>query len=391
MRFEKTVLQVIPALESGGAERTTVEMARAIVSAGGRAVVATSGGRHVADVEAAGGRVIIIPAASKNPLVILANRTRLSKIIREHRVDIVHARSRAPAWSALLAARATGAAFVTTYHGAYGAGCPIKKFYNSVMVRGDMVIANSQFTASAIRAAFPDAASRLAVIPRGADLADFNPLAISGDRIASLRRRWGLVENDARLILLLPGRLTGWKGHEVAVDALARMTAGDTGVLAAFQLIFAGDEQGRGEFAASLMRKVDELGLQQMIRWVGHCDDMPAAYAVADVVLAPSTRPEAFGRVAVEAGAMSKVVIASDHGGARETILDGETGYLVAPGSSVALAEAIGKAAAMGSDERRRMGAKSRARIVEGFSTKAMTDATLRVYSSLLERKGRLQ
>lgn len=395
MRFEKTVLQVIPSLSSGGAERTTVEMARAIVRAGGRALVATSGGRLCADVEKAGGRVILLPAASKNPLTILANRGRLARIIREEKADIIHARSRAPAWSALLAARATGAAFVTTWHGAYEASSPVKRFLNSVMARGDLVIANSEFTAGTIRAAY-QVGERLKVIPRGADLAEFNPQGISTDRIAALRAKWGLAEDDGRLVLLLPGRLTGWKGHVVAVEALARLNSGETGwgetgVSSSFQLIFAGDEQGRGELAGALMRKVDELGLQQMIRWVGHCDDMPAAYALADIALAPSTRPEAFGRIAVEAGAMSRVAIASDQGGARETIIDGETGFLAEPGSAEALALAVARAAALGREGRRAMGAEARARIAARYSTEAMTASTLQAYQDLLARRNPLR
>jgi glycosyltransferase involved in cell wall biosynthesis len=390
MRFEKTVLQVIPELDSGGAERTTVEMARAITAVGGKALVATSGGRLCAEIEEAGGRVILLPAASKNPLTILANGWRLAKIIRDEKVDIIHARSRAPAWSALIAARAAGAAFVTTYHGAYKAASPVKRFVNSVMTRGDLVIANSDFTAAAVRAAYA-VGDRLTVIPRGADLAQFNPRAISGDRTAALCAAWGLEENPGGLVLLLPGRLTGWKGHRIAVEAVARLNRGETGVSPAFQLIFAGDEQGRGELAGALMRDVDELGLQQMIRWVGHCDDMPAAYALADIALAPSTRPEAFGRVAVEAGAMEKVVIASDHGGARETIVAGETGFLVEPGSAEALAAAISKAALLGREGRSAMGVRARAHVAARYSTGAMTAATLQAYQDLLLRRNSRQ
>ncbi|MEK7265255.1 MAG: glycosyltransferase family 4 protein [Pseudomonadota bacterium] len=386
MRFERTVLQVIPALESGGAERTSVEMARAIVAAGGKALVATSGGRMCGDVEKAGGRVIEIPAASKNPLTILANVGRLTEILREAQVDIIHARSRAPAWSAFLAAKAAKTAFVTTYHGAYRAASPVKRFVNSVMARGDLVIANSDFTAAAIRAAYP-VGDRLKVIPRGADLAEFNPLAISGERVRALRARFGLENNRSALVLLLPGRLTDWKGHEVAIEAIGLAATGAAGVSPSFQLIFAGDEQGRGDFAGSLMSRVNELGLQQMIRWVGHCDDMPAAYALADMALAPSTRPEAFGRTAVEAGAMATVAIASNHGGARETIIDGVTGLLVEPGSAEALARAILKAAALGPDGRRAMGDKARAHIASHYSTQAMTSATLDAYRDLLARR----
>lgn len=384
MRFDKTVLQIIPALNSGGAERTTVEIAEAIVAAGGRALVATSGGRLCAEIERMGGRILALPVHSKNPLTILANRGRLIRIIRSERVDLVHARSRAPAWSALFAARATQVPMAATYHGAYSAPSRIKKFLNSSMVRADLVIANSLFTAEAIRRTYA-VGDRLRVIPRGADLRQFNPRAIAAARIAAIRRSWGLGEMPVGPVLLLPGRLTEWKGHRVAIEAVDCIRrAGAGGDL---RLIFAGDSQGVGDFAEALRRRVEELGLQRMIRFVGHCDDMAAAYAACDVVLSPSTRPEAFGRIAAEGGAMEKVVIAADHGGARETVIDGETGFLVAAGSASGLSQAIHHAISLGADGRRSMGARARARIEQNFSTKAMTEATLAAYAELLGRQ----
>lgn len=379
---------MIPALDSGGAERTTLEMAKAIVAAGGRALVATAGGRLSGEVERAGGRVVSMPVDAKNPVTIFANKHRLARLIRAERVDIVHARSRAPAWSALLAARKTGAAFATTWHGAYDARSPFKRFYNSAMARADLVIANSEFTADAIKK-HHSIDDRLVVIPRGADVEAFNPEAVSVDRLRALKEKWGL-SNPNALILLLPGRLTDWKGHRLAVEAMASLVSlsgglAQTGANADFQLIFAGDSQGRDRFAAALLRRVDELGLSQMIRWVGHCDDMPAAYALADIVLCPSTRPEAFGRVAAEAGAMAKPVIAADHGGARETVVAGDTGFLAEPGSAAALADQIASLIALGADGRRAMGARARARIVSKYSIAAMTAATIAAYRTLLE------
>ncbi len=388
MAFDKTILQVIPAMDAGGAERTTLEMTRAIVSAGGRALVATSGGRMIPDLERAGARVAIMPVQSKSPLGILANASRLARLINDGRVDIIHARSRAPAWSALLAARRTGATFVTTWHGAYRAGSPLKRFYNSAMARGDLVIANSAFTAGAIRAS-ADPGDRLMIIHRGADLDEFNPRQVSPDRAAALAARWD-IELGRSFVLLLPGRLTDWKGHRLAMEALRQMAGSENaGAGDDLRLIFAGDAQGRDGYAASLLRGVREQGLDRMIRFVGHCDDMPAAYALAGAVLSPSTRPEAFGRVAAEAGAMERVAIAAAHGGACETIVDGETGFLVEPGSAEALRAAIEKAIAMGAGGRAAMGARARARIAAEFSTAAMTAATLGAYQSLPERKAR--
>jgi len=389
MRFDKTILQVIPTLDAGGAERTTIEMTRAIVESGGRALVATSGGRLCVAVEQLGGQVIRLPLASKNPLVMLNNCLRLSRVIKDFDIDLVHARSRAPAWSALWAARANKAPFVTTYHGAYRGGNALKRFYNSSMARGDVVIANSAFTAAAINRAYA-VGDRLRTIVRGADVEEFNPLAISLERIRRLGEKWGIEPGSDALALLLPGRLTAWKGHAVAVEAMseiARRRDGASGVFPPMQLIFAGDEEGRGDFARGLMRRVSELGLQNMIRWVGQCDDMPTAYSLADIVLAPSVRPEAFGRIAIEAGAMEKVAIVADHGGSQETVLDGETGIVMEPGSSFALREAIEKAVAIGRNGRQEMGSRARRRIKERFSTRAMTDATLAAYNELFERR----
>jgi glycosyltransferase involved in cell wall biosynthesis len=384
MAFDKTILQVIPAMDSGGAERTTLELARAIIAAGGRAIVATSGGRMIADLERAGARVAILPVHSKNPIAIVANASRLARLIGAERADLIHARSRAPAWSALLAARRARIPFVTTWHGAYRGRSPLKRLYNSAMARGDLVIANSAFTAEAVRSV-SDPGDRLKIIHRGADAAEFNPEGVSAARRAAVFGQWG-IEAGKGPVLLLPARLTDWKGHGVAIEAVRRlMTARAAGANADLRLIFAGEAQGRGGYAAALARRVRELGLDGVIRMVGHCGDMPAAYLAADIVLSPSTRPEAFGRVAAEAGAMGRVVIAADHGGARETVVDRETGFLVAPGSAEALAGALSAAIGLGEEGRASMGAKARARIAAQFSTAAMTAATLAAYRELVE------
>ena len=285
-----------------------------------------------------------------------------------------------------MAARATGIPFVTTWHGAYRDGPPWKRLYNSAMARGDLVIANSNFTAASIRST-QDPGARLVIIHRGADTDEFNPEQVSTAQRAAMLERWGIDVREG-LVLLLPARLTDWKGHGVAIEALRRLlAAGEAGAEADLRLVFAGDAQGRDGFAETLARGVRDLGQGRMIRMVGHCDDMPAAYAAADIVLSPSTRPEAFGRVAAEAGAMGRVVIAADHGGARETIVDRETGFLVAPGSADALAAAMSSAITLGPEGRAAMGAKARTRIKLHFSTAAMTAATLGAYRSLLDAR----
>lgn len=416
------ILQVTPALDSGGAEQTTLEIVHGIVNAGARALVASRGGRLSTPIEAAGGKFIPMPAESKNPIKIFLNAFALAKIVRRDGVDIIHARSRAPAWSALWAARMTGAKFVTTYHGAYRARFAFKRLYNSVMARGDLVIANSTFTAQQINAAYTRSPRRMAVIPRGVDVHAFSPDRVDAARRSALADKWGLADRgtlpgeepptieDTRppgLIVLLPARVTSWKGHDIAVKAIAHLLSqpratgalGDDGVLsnsraqsaiaagaaANLTVVFCGDRQGRQSFADHIDADIKARGLTDMFRWVGHCDDMPAAYALADLVLAPSTRPEAFGRTAVEAAAMGKIVIAADHGGARETVDDGRTGVLCAPGDVVGLAEAMAAVMAMTPAERHRIGAQARRRVAAQFSTGAMVRSTLRAYSDLLE------
>ncbi len=386
-RFEKTVLQIIPRLDAGGAERTTLEIAEAVVRAGGRAIVVSEGGRLEDTIKNAGGEIFHARTASKNPLTIWANAGVLTDLIRREKVDLIHARSRAPAWSALWAARRTGVPFVTTYHGAYNATGSLKRLYNSSMLRGDRVIANSQFTADRIRTLGGIEPARLSVIPRGADLRLFDPNKVSPGRLEKLTSDWAIGENPG-FRLLLPARLTPWKGHETAIAALAKLKArAPTGQGAALSLVFCGGAQGKPDFERSLRATVNERGVRDMVHLVGDCADMPAAYAWADVVLAPSTRPEAFGRVAIEAGAMGKPVISSDHGGARETVIDGETGFLVPPGDADALAGAIERLVAMPAETRSLMGQKARARAAGVYSSAAMCDATLGVYRTLLAGK----
>ncbi|MEM9495574.1 MAG: glycosyltransferase family 4 protein [Pseudomonadota bacterium] len=390
------VLQVVPKLDAGGAERTTLEMTRAIVAAGGKAFVASHGGRLAADIEAAGGRNVQMPVHSKAPLQWWLNAGRLADLIRREKIDIVHARSRAPAWSALWAARRTGAAFVTTYHGAYRAKNALKRFYNSSMIRGDKVIANSRFTAASIRAQYDLPEDRLVVIPRGADLQEFNPARVNEARVARLVENWGLKPGNrstgAGLRVLLPARISEWKGHRVAIEAVsllrrATKPGGASGLGGDLTLVFAGGAHGAGDFLTVLRAFVEQSGVLDMVHFVGDCADMPAAYRWSDVVLAPSTRPEAFGRVAVEAGAMGKPVIAADHGGAAETVIDGETGFLTAPGDAGALADAILAVHALDEGGRARIGEQARARVASLYSTRAMCDATLRVYEGLMTHR----
>lgn len=375
------VLQVIPQLEAGGAERTTLEVAQAVVAAGGRALVASEGGRLEAELAAIGGEFVRLPVGSKNPWTVWRNVERIADIVRNEDIDIIHARSRAPAWSAKWAAERTGAHFITTYHGTYNARTGLKRWYNGVMAQGELVIANSNFIADHIRVQHPDATDRIRVIPRGVDLDSFDPLKITSQRIADLAAAWGVDWPTERLVALFPARLTGWKGQRETLLALGQLKADG---LALPMTLFAGDAQGRDAYLAELESLIGQYRLEADVHIVGHCTDMPAAFAMADIALTPSVEPEAFGRTAAEAGAMHVPVIAADHGGAREVVLPGQTGWRVEPGNPAALAAAIREAISMTPVERAEMGERAAHYIRTQFSTRALQTATLRVYDEVL-------
>ncbi len=370
------VLQVLPALETGGVEKGTVEMVEAIAGAGGTALVASEGGRMVAAVERAGGRHVILPLASKNPWRMLANVAPLAALIRREGVTIVHARSRAPAWSAWLAARRTGAHFVTTAHGVYREDLPGKRRYNSVMAMGERVIAISHHVARQLAERHGVGPDRLRVIPRGVDPGAFDPARIGDDRVAALAERFRLPAGAP--VVMLPGRLTRWKGQAVLLRALARMARRDA------VAVLVGSDQGRRRYAGELLLETERLGIVARVRLVGHCDDMPAALALADVVVNASTEPEPFGRTVIEAQAMGRPVVVPDHGGVAETVAPGETGWRVKPGDPEALAAALDAALALDPAERLALGARARASVLAHYTTARMQAATLAVYRELL-------
>jgi len=371
---------VLPALDAGGVERSAVDVAAALSAAGWRALVASSGGAKEREIIRAGAEVITLPLASKNPLVIRANIDRLVALIEAENVDLVHARSRAPAWSAFYAAQRTGRPFVTTFHGTYNFTNFLKRKYNSVMARGDRVIANSEFIADHLRHNYGADDSLIRVVPRGIDFGQFDPAKASGERIIKLAAQWRLP--DGVPVIMLPGRLTRWKGQTVVIDALANLGRDDV------RCLLVGDDQGREGYRAELEKRIKARGLDGIVHVVEHCNDMPAAYMLADVVVSASLDPEAFGRVAVEAQAMGRPTIATDHGGARETLVDGETGWLVPPGNARALARALEAALAIGAAEREALAARAMARVRARYSKEAMCTATLAVYRELLHGAG---
>jgi glycosyltransferase involved in cell wall biosynthesis len=369
------VLQVLPSLVTGGVERGTIEMTRAIAEAGGTALVTSAGGRLVTAIERSGGRHITLPLIRKNPYALARNADVLSTIIRAERVQIVHARSRAPAWSAWLACRRTGAHFVTTYHGTYNEDLPFKRYYNAVMAKGERVIAASRFIARLIAERHRIDPARIRLIPRGVDPVVFDPNVASGERVMRLVRAWRLPEGAT--VVVLPGRLTDWKGQGVLLEAIARMTRRDV------YCVLVGAEQGRPRYTARLIRRAEALGIADRLRLAGECDDMPAALMLADIVVHASTRPEAFGRVVIEAQAMARPVVASDLGGPVETVEHGVTGWRVPPGDAATLAEAIEAILALPQETLSEVGSNARAAVLDGYTVAAMQAATLRVYAEL--------
>jgi glycosyltransferase involved in cell wall biosynthesis len=367
------ILQVLPSLITGGVERGTVEIAQAIVEAEATALVVSAGGPLVRQIERAGGTHITLPLATKSPLRIWRNAAALEAVIRDHNVSLVHARSRAPAWSAWIACQRTGVAFVTTYHGTYTEGFPFKRRYNAVMARGRIVIAASHYIANLITTQHGLDPGRIRVIPRGVDPAVFDPAAVSGSRIAKLAQEWRLPEGMRTV--MLPGRLTSWKGHAVLLEAMARLNRPDV------MCVLVGSHQGRRDYANELERQAARLGITSRVRLVGQCDDMPGALCLSDVVVHASTQPEAFGRVVIEAQAMGRPVIASDLGGPVETVRHGETGWRVRPNDPDALAAAITSALDLDPETRRVLGLRARASVP---TVRSMQDATLAVYAEVL-------
>ncbi|MBI1778201.1 MAG: glycosyltransferase family 4 protein [Proteobacteria bacterium] len=371
------ILQVLPSLTTGGVERGTVDVAHALMRAGCQAIVASSGGTMVRELERAGATHMTLPVDSKNPWRMRANIEALSELILRHEVDLVHARSRAPAWSAYFAAKRTQRPFITTFHGTYGAGNPLKRLYNSVMTRGDRVIAISRFIARHLTETYGTDPKRIRVIPRGVDFLSFAPEQVKPERISTLSRTWRLP--DGVPLVLLPGRLTRWKGQTVLIEALAELQRSD------LVCVIAGSEQGRAAYRRELEALIQARGLASQVRLVGECRDMPAAYMLADVVVSASTEPEAFGRVVAEAQAMGRPVVATDHGGSLETLLPGETGWLVKPRDASGLAHALATALGLGVDARRSLSERAIANARQNFSKEVMCRDTLKVYAEVLQ------
>lgn len=368
------VLQVLPRLVAGGVERGTIDVAAALIAAGWRAIVASAGGPMVHELERVGATHVTLPLATKNPFVMRSNIERLVAVIENLNVDIVHARSRAPAWSARYAAKRSGRHFVTTFHNAYGTGSFLKHRYNAVMATGERVIAISRFVGDHAAAVYHVPPERLRVIPRGVDLNRFDPDKVRPDRMIQLVKAWRL--SDGMPVVLLPGRLTRWKGQLVLIEAMARLRRPGVHTV----ILGSGNPRYRRELEEAVTRS----GAGPNFRFIDDCADIAAAYMLADVVVSASTSPEGFGRVIVEAQAMGRPVIATAHGGAQETIIPGETGWLVPPGDPAALAAALAHVLDQDHATRMAMAARQIEHVREHFSSALMARRTLAVYEELM-------
>ena len=379
--IKPTILQILPALNTGGVEQTVLDVAQAVVEKGWNALVVSQGGRLVPDLKKRGAHHIDLPLDTKNPWHIWRNSYSLSQIMKSYPISVVHARSRAPAWSAFWATQKLNIPFVTTFHGVYNAAGPFKKKYNAIMTKGQCVIANSEFVGAHIHEVYDLSFDRIRVIPRGVDLKRFSVSLISDKSQQDLREELGLSREKRRPLLLLPGRLTSWKGQKVFIEALEHYEKRE------YDALLVGDDQGRKEYRQELESLIREKGLSQNVKIIGHRSDIPLILSLADVVISASTDPEAFGRIMIEAFAMEKPVIASQHGGALEIIEHGVNGLFFSPADSKALTEAIAFILSLPEQGRVQLGKAGYASIIGYYTKERMCALTLKVYEEILHEK----
>ena len=373
------VVQVLPALVRGGVERGTIEMAKAIIEAGGRAVVISGGGPMVRHLDRIGATHHVLPVGNKNPLSWPGTRARLRRVLVREGADIVHVRSRVPAWIALPAARSLGLVTVSTVHGRFQNSNLLKRFFNRKMLAPDHVIAISKYVRSQIEGQFGDQGRKVTVVPRGVDVEVFDAAAVAQSRIIRFVDSISLPEDEP--VIMLPARPSAWKGHETLLEALAKISDRK------FNCILLGAADGKRAFVDRLTQHGMKLGLEGRFRLTHGVDDMPAALMAADIVVMPSVTPEPFGRVSLEAQAMGRLVVAFDHGGAAESIIHGRTGWLAKPVDADSLAECLAKALDVTPARRQTMAEETRSHIEERFSTRQMCNSTINIYARLLKAR----
>jgi len=377
------VLQVIPKLGYGGAETGCYDIAHYLPENGCESFIVTSGGELTKFVDKKKVKLIKLPVHSKNPLLILVNTILLIGIILFFKISIVHARSRAPAWSCLFATKLTNRKFVTTFHGTYNFSGKFKKFYNSVMVRSDLIIAGSNFIFSHIKenySEFLTSQKKFLVIFRGINVDYFDPSTKLENDEKNLLQKWNI--HDEKKIILMPGRLTSWKGQELFIEAinLVKIELG----YEAFHAVILGNDQGRDLYKKKLIRLTEQYHLTNQIKFIDHCNDMALAYKVSDIIVSASIEPEAFGRVAVEAQSMQKLIIASNIGGSNETINDEKTGFLFDSGDATSLSKKIIRSLTMDETSLKVIGKEGRKNVVKKFNVEKMCFSTYSEYKRLL-------
>tara|TARA_B100001093_G_scaffold267383_1_gene255719 strand:+ start:3131 stop:4291 length:1161 start_codon:yes stop_codon:yes gene_type:complete len=386
MKSKIKVLQVIPELGYGGAETGCYDLAHFLSEQGCKSFIATSGGKLLKFVRREKVKVIKLPVNSKNPILILINSIILTFIILIFNIDIVHARSRAPAWSSLIACNLTRRKFVTTFHGTYNFNNKLKKFYNSVMVKSQLVIAGSNFIFDHINKNYQkylNPKNKLMVIFRGINLDYFNKKNISEKNRNKLYLDWGIKQD--KITIILPGRLTYWKGQEIFIEALNILIEDYNKV--EVQAIILGSNQGRNVYSKKLQSLVQRYQLNDKIKFINHCNEMPIAYTLADIVVSSSIEPEAFGRVSVEAQSMEKPIVASDIGGSKETILNGKSGFFFKSGDPRELAKVLNNVMDLNQESLYLIGNEGRKNVIKKFDVEKMCQTTFTEYKKLLNNK----
>jgi glycosyltransferase involved in cell wall biosynthesis len=389
VKLHKTlnIMQVLPSLVSGGVETGTIDIARALIEAGHRAIVVSAGGSMVSQLNEMGAKHITMPVHSKNPFVIRKNARILKQLILGEGIDAVHARSRAPAWSCYWATKLTNTPYVTTFHGTYGHQGRLKRWYNSIMLRSDMTVAVSNFIAEHITSIYSDFVKKTKhenkIIHRGIDINKFDPEALTSERKLQLRKLWNVPEDH--LVIMLPGRITRWKGQTFLIEALAKIQQDN------ITCLLVGDNKGKDHFVNELETLIHSHKLQNRIKLVGGCSDMPAAYSITDIVVSASTDPEAFGRVACEAQAMECLVIATKHGGSLETIAPEQQHLMCKVSDSESMAKSILTALVLTQEENNKkkhsVVSASRHYIEQHFSLELMCRDTLSLYQRVIDNK----
>lgn len=376
MKKTPTILQLTGALEQGGVERGILEVARALTSLGWHSLVASAGGQLVKPLTEQGSQHFYLPLNRRTPWHIFYCGWQLAKLVRTEHVSLIHARSRAPAWAALIASKLTGVPYITTFHGTYSAQNAFKRWYNSGMLRGRGTISISAFIEAHIQHLYPQFPAPLAMAPRGVDTVFFDPKQVPTATVTALREQYHIPKNA--FIFLLPGRLTRWKGQIVFIEALSQLPASLPWVA-----FIVGSDKGKIAYKQELQEKIANAHLQPQIHFASQQDLRPF-YALADVVITPSTAPEAFGRIAIEAQAMQTPVIAAAHGGALETVQHEKTGWLVPPAQAAALAGTL-QQACKDHTQLHKMGVAGRKWVTKHFNVVTMCEKELAVYRQILK------